>query len=77
MYDYNQQQQNGYNSYGGQHNPPPAYGQQQPQYTGTTFNQNDGYYGAGGYNTGVQPPAGTYQRDADVYSPPVGPPPGK
>ncbi|KAF4966998.1 hypothetical protein FZEAL_10586, partial [Fusarium zealandicum] len=36
------QQQYGY----GPPPPPPAYGQQQqPQYTGTTFNTNDGYYG--------------------------------
>ncbi|CAM1506616.1 Fc.00g062570.m01.CDS01 [Cosmosporella sp. VM-42] len=60
-------------NYGGQ-NPPPAYGQQQPQYTGTTFNPNDGYYG--NQQTNVQPPIGTYQRD-DVYAPPSGPPPGK
>jgi len=71
--NYNQQQ-SGYN-YGNQ-NAPPVYGQQQqqPQYTGTTFNPNDGYYGQ--QNSGVQPPQGTYQRN-DVYSPPVGPPPGK
>ena len=73
MNNYGQQGQGGYG--GGQY-APPAYGQQQqqPQYTGTTFNQNDGYYG--NQNSGVQPPMGTYQRD-DVYAPPSGPPPGK
>ncbi|RSM20817.1 hypothetical protein CDV31_000188 [Fusarium ambrosium] len=72
--DYNQQQQ----QYGyGPPPPPPAYAQhQQPQYTGTTFNPNDGYYGQGQYS-GVQPPQGTYQRDDPGYTPPAGPPPGK
>lgn len=44
-------------------NPPPAYGtaQQHQQYTGTTFNQNDGYYG-------VQQPQHAYQRD-NAYPP--------
>lgn len=86
MYDYNQQ---GYNqnpqefqqqpAYGGYPPapPPPAYGQQQqPQYTGTTFNTNEGYYGHQNQHTGVQPPQGTYQRE-ETYSPPQGPPPGK
>ncbi|KAF7560666.1 hypothetical protein G7046_g3475 [Stylonectria norvegica] len=64
-------------NYGGMNPPPPAYGQQQqPQYTGTTFNQNDGYYGNQNQQySGVQPPQDTYQRD--VYQPPTGPPPGK
>lgn len=68
---------NNYNQPQGGYQAPPMYGnqqQQQPQYTGTTFNPNDGYYGQ--QNSGVQPPQGTYQRN-DVYSPPVGPPPGK
>lgn len=56
-------------------NPPPAYGQQQPQYTGSTFNPNDGYYG-NGQTSGVQQPPTTYQRDG-AFSPPPGPPPGK
>ena len=70
--DYNQQA-GGYGNY----NPPPAYGpaQQQQQYTGTTFNPNDGYYGAP-QNSGVQPPQNVYQRD-DPYPPPPGPPPTK
>ncbi|KAI5466302.1 chitin synthesis regulation, resistance to congo red-domain-containing protein [Mariannaea sp. PMI_226] len=68
------QQQDGYGGYPPAP-PPPAYGQQQqPQYTGTTFNTGDGYYATGA--TGVQPPQGTYQRD-DVYGPPQGPPPGR
>ncbi|KAF4463102.1 hypothetical protein FALBO_10082 [Fusarium albosuccineum] len=78
MYNYNNQG-GGYNpDYPQQHGygappPPPAY-QQQPQYTGTTFNPQDGYYGQ--QHSGVQPPQGTYQRD-EPYSPPAGPPPGK
>lgn len=72
--DYNHQQQYGY----GPPPPPPAYAQhQQPQYTGTTFNPNDGYYGQGQQYSGVQPPQGTYQRDDPGYTPPAGPPPGK
>ncbi|KYK54342.1 hypothetical protein DCS_06299 [Drechmeria coniospora] len=55
--------------------PPPAYGNQQhPQYTGTTFNPNDGYYGQQQY--GVQQPASAYQPET-TYAPPTGPPPGK
>jgi len=66
--------QGGYQQNNGGYNAPPAYGQQQqPQYTGTTFNANDGYYGQ---NSGVQHPEGTYQRDGGYAAPP-GPPPGK
>ncbi|KAJ4268197.1 hypothetical protein NW762_002259 [Fusarium torreyae] len=84
MYNYGNQggYNQGYNQGGYQNGgygappPPPAYGQQQqPQYTGTTFNSNDGYYGQNQY-AGVQAPQGTYQRDG-TYSPPAGPPPGK
>lgn len=84
-YNYNPNQQGGdfqqQQAYGGYPPapPPPAYGQQQqqPQYTGTTFNTNDGYYGnQNQQQSGVQPPQGTYQRE-EVYSPPQGPPPGK
>jgi len=52
---------------------PPAYNQQ-PQYTGTTFNPNDGYYG--NQQNGVQYPQNSYSRD-QVYAPPTGPPPAK
>jgi Chitin synthesis regulation, resistance to Congo red len=62
----------GYNNEMYPPNNPPAY--QQPVYTGTTFNPNDGYYG--GHQQGVQYPQNTYQRD-QVYEPPAGPPPGK
>lgn len=78
-YDQQQQQQQ---PHGGFTNPPPAYGQQQqhPQYTGTTFNPNDGYYGGDQSQQqqqyGVQPPQNAYQRDMQ-YNAPVGPPPGK
>ena len=64
--------QQGYNQ--GAYQSPPAYGQQ-PQYTGTTFNPNDGYYGNQQY---PQQPPNTYQRDVGGdFSPPPGPPPGK
>jgi len=72
--------------------PPPQYSatpmqnyptnqQQQPQYTGQTFNSNEGYYG--GHNEGIAPPQNAYypqQRGVggeNVYEPPAGPPPGK
>lgn len=72
----------GYGQQGSYPPPPPAYGQAQPQYTGTTFNPNDGYYGDAAQHHqqqqqhGVQQPPSTYQREA-AYSPPPGPPPGK
>jgi len=82
---YGMQPQYGPPKYGGQENQYPygqenqyQYGAQQgsvnPQYTGTTFQPSDGYYG--GHNEGVQlqSPPNTYQQ---VYSPPAGPPPGK
>ena len=58
------------------------------QYTGNTFNSNDGYYGQrnqqnygyGGQQNGIelQTPQQSYQRGGDnVYTPPSGPPPGK
>ncbi|KAL2060387.1 hypothetical protein VTL71DRAFT_9782 [Oculimacula yallundae] len=66
--------------------PPPYMGNQA---TGTTFQSHDGYYGAGNQNNGygqqsggieLQAPGASYQpqRGGDsVYSPPMGPPPGK
>jgi hypothetical protein len=60
---------------------PPAYGARggdqnypmQNQYTGTTYNANDGYYAGGS----PQAPKNTYgTQDTGVYSPPAGPPPG-
>lgn len=50
---------------------------QQPQYTGTTFNQNDGYYGQ---QSGIQQPQNTYfpnqgAQTNEMYAPPPGPPP--
>ncbi|KJZ73673.1 hypothetical protein HIM_07006 [Hirsutella minnesotensis 3608] len=60
--------------------PPPAYGQpQQPQYTGTTFNQHDGYYGnanAPPQQYGVQQPPNAYHPDGN-YAAPTSPPPAK
>lgn len=62
--------------------PPPQYTantQQNPQYTGQTFNPADGYYG--GHTEGVQAPQNSYYPPArggeNVYQPPPGPPPGK
>ncbi|KAB5563481.1 hypothetical protein GE09DRAFT_785437 [Coniochaeta sp. 2T2.1] len=62
-------------------NYPPQGQQQQPQYTGQTFNSNEGYYGQ---QEGVAAPPQAYygqqQRGVggeNVYSPPAGPPPGK
>jgi hypothetical protein len=75
------------NNPGGYAPPPPQYSatpmqnypQQQPQYTGQTFNSNEGYYG--NHNEGVAPPPNAYypnQRGGEnVYEPPPGPPPGK
>ncbi|KAK2072660.1 hypothetical protein P8C59_006998 [Phyllachora maydis] len=65
--------------------PPPQYSAQpaNAQYTGTTFNPNDGYYGNaqyGGQQEGIQlqQPPNSYQREAqNVYEPPAGPPPAK
>jgi len=69
----------GYN--GGVGGPAPPYepGPVNNQYTGNTFNRDDGYYGQ---QNGVelQPPQSSYQpgRGGDpVYSAPQGPPPGK
>jgi len=55
---------------------------QQPQYTGQTFNSNEGYYGNNNNNhqEGVAPPPQAYTRGVggeNVYEPPAGPPPGK
>ncbi|CAG9971039.1 unnamed protein product [Clonostachys byssicola] len=69
MHDY-QNHQNGYYSNGPVHNPPPAYGTQAPQYTGTTFNPNDGYYGNQQYNGNVQQPQNTYHPDHTYPAPP-------
>ncbi|EOO02491.1 hypothetical protein UCRPA7_2058 [Phaeoacremonium minimum UCRPA7] len=60
--------------------PPPQYQQQQPQYTGNTFNSNEGYYGT--HNEGInlqQPQQSYYPRSGDDsgYAPPPGPPPSK
>lgn len=63
---YNQQQQYG------NYQAPPTYGQPQTQqYTGSTFNPNDGYYGQ------PQQPQNTYNREAGDFAPPTGPPPAK
>jgi hypothetical protein len=74
MNAYQQPQYPQQNNNQGWTNPPPAYGQQQPQYTGSTFRPSDGYYGDG-QQSGVQAPQNTYNRDG--FNPPAGPPPGK
>ncbi|OAA61171.1 Chitin synthesis regulation, Congo red resistance, RCR protein [Niveomyces insectorum RCEF 264] len=71
--------------YGGYAAPPPQYSQPAPpQYTGGTYNSNEGYYG---HNTGtmnndvpLQQPGNTYYPSRgvdDEYAPPEGPPPSK
>ncbi|KAI2467763.1 chitin synthesis regulation, resistance to congo red-domain-containing protein [Annulohypoxylon bovei var. microspora] len=78
------QGQNAYhnNPQGYSNNPPPAYGQQsypmQNQYTGTTFNRDEGYYGQ--HEGVVQPPKNVYNNNEGGktdYAPPEGPPPNR
>lgn len=66
--------------------PPPQYTPgpggaptQEQQYTGQTFNSNEGYYGHHQNDVPLQQPAGSYYpRGGDpVYAPPEGPPPAK
>jgi len=62
---------------------PPAQGPLGNQYTGQTFNSNEGYYGHHNNNNGndvplQQPGSSYYPRGGDnVYEPPAGPPPAK
>lgn len=62
---------------------PPQYSQQPPvgaQYTGGTYNSNEGYYGQNANNIPLQPPNNSYYPTrgvADEFAPPEGPPPGK
>ena len=73
--------------YGGQQYapPPPQYSRDQVpnQYTGTTFNSNDGYYGNhhGTENIPLQQPGHTYAPnrggEGQGFEPPPGPPPSK
>ncbi len=79
------------NKYGGaQQYPPQGYNHGQPpppqystnampnQYTGNTFNANEGYYGQHNQGVELQQPANTYNRGGDHgYEPPPGPPPSK
>ena len=65
--------------------PPPQYtpaqGPVPNQYTGQTFNSNEGYYGQHNNNNDIplqQPTSSYYPRGGDnVYEPPQGPPPAK
>ncbi|CAN8099459.1 unnamed protein product [Discula destructiva] len=59
-----------------QYTPAPAQGQ---QYTGQTFNSNEGYYGHHQNDVPLQQPAGSYypRGGEPVYEPPAGPPPAK
>lgn len=80
-------QQSQYNNPQNYAAPPPQYSQQpqtEPQYTGATYNSNQGYYGqnTGTYNNDVplQQPSNTYYppREANNdYMAPEGPPPSK
>lgn len=93
-YNPNQQQpqynnNGGWFGYGGNKNnqpPPPPPPQYTPgpnpvagQYTGQTFDSNEGYYGHHANDVPLQQPAGSYYpRGGDnVYQPPEGPPPAK
>ncbi|KAJ0121636.1 Protein RCR2 [Diaporthe amygdali] len=77
---YNNNQQPQY-----QQPPPPQYtpanGPVPNQYTGQTFNSNEGYYGQHNNNNDIplqQPGSSYYPRGGDnVYEPPTGPPPAK
>jgi hypothetical protein len=69
-----------YNSYQQPPPPPPQYSQQ-PQYTGTTYNPNEGYWGPPQQQQGIalqQPQNSYYPRGGDNdYEPPAGAPPAK
>ncbi len=92
-YSYNANPNNGGYNPGG-YNPggaaaaPPQYSQnpqnnpQNPQYTGNTFNSNEGYYGQQHDGIQLQQPNSTYYPrggvdNNDGYTPPPGPPPSK
>ncbi|KUI62070.1 Protein RCR2 [Cytospora mali] len=61
--------------------PPPQYtpAPMDNQYTGQTFNSNEGYYGHHNNDIPLQQPTSSYQPrgGAPVYEPPAGPPPAK
>jgi len=60
--------------------PPPQYSQNvmPNQYTGNTYNTNEGYYNQNHEGVQLQQPANTYARAGDHgYEPPPGPPPNK
>lgn len=69
--------QGGYYNNGQYANPAPPY-EQQPNYTGQTFNQNQGYYGQQ-QGIEMQPPQQAYYGNGgqNVYTAPEGPPPAK
>jgi hypothetical protein len=72
--------QNNPQAYNNPNQPPPAYGappgqsyHMNQQYTGTTFQSHDGYYG---HHQGVQAPKQAYNNQSNNdYAPPPGPPP--
>jgi hypothetical protein len=71
--------QNGYNNPQAYNPPPPQYSSQPMpnQYTGNTFNTNEGYYG---HHEGIQlqQPTNVYNRAPENgYEAPPGPPPSK
>lgn len=62
--------------------PPPQYTPAAPvgsQYTGQTFNTDEGYYGHHNNDIPLQQPSSSYHPHGgnNVYEPPAGPPPGK
>ena len=62
--------------------PPPQYTPASPvgnQYTGQTFNSNEGYYGHHNNDIPLQQPTNSYypRGGEPVYEPPAGPPPAK
>lgn len=72
--------QGGYNNGYNQDPPVPAYTPANHNYTGNTFNSNDGYYGQQQSGIELQHPQQTYAppRGGDpVYAAPSGPPPKK
>lgn len=77
--NYNQGYNQGYNQ---NYQPPPPQYSQQPmpnQYTGNTFNSNEGYYGNQNEGIALQQPSNSYypRGGEHGYEPPAGPPPSK
>jgi hypothetical protein len=79
---YGDQSQAPYQPPGGGYNygpPPPQYSQETPNnYTGNTYNSNNGYYGQNTNSIPLQSPPHVYTPGGPGgYEPPPGPPPSK